>query len=64
VVVQLDSQPNRSFGFQLRRDADATVHAGMLDVLRTAFNRRGRVRLDYQRTGIRNGNVTRVMSLE
>jgi IgA peptidase M64 len=63
VVVQLDTEPGRSFGFQLRDDASGTTRRGMLDVLRTAFNRNRQVRLDYRRTGIDNGILIRVADL-
>ncbi len=62
VVVQLDAERNRSFGFQLRRDEDEEVRTAMLGELREAFNHRRRVRLDYRRTGIRNGEIIRVMA--
>lgn len=47
VVVKLDSEPQKSFGFQLRPDADEASNRGMLDALRDAFNRNQQVRLDY-----------------
>jgi hypothetical protein len=60
VVVQLDSQPGRSFGFQLRADAEEDARNGMLDVLRSAFRANRNVLIDYFRTGIRNGRIIRV----
>ncbi len=63
VVVQLDSQPGRSFGFQLRTDADEATRRSMLDLLRTAFNRDRRVRIDYLRTGLNNGVLFRIADL-
>jgi hypothetical protein len=63
VVVQVDSAPGRSFGFQLRADQNEAARKGMLDTLRTAFNAHRRVRLDYRRTGIKNGVLIRVAEL-
>jgi hypothetical protein len=63
VVARLDTEPNRAFGFQLRTDADEACRQGMLDLLRTAFNTTRRVRIDYLRTGIRNGIMLRAMIL-
>ena len=63
VVVRLDSAPDRAFGFKVRADANEAVQRGMLDTLRTAFNDDQRVRLDYRRTGVRNGLILRVASL-
>jgi hypothetical protein len=63
VVVQLDTEPGRAFGFKLRADAEEGAHRGMLDTLRTAFNDGRRVRLDYRRTGVNNGVVLRVADL-
>lgn len=60
VVVRLDSAPDNAFGFKLRSGADEAVQRGMLDTLRGAFNNGGRVRLDYRRTGLRNGLILRV----
>jgi photosystem II stability/assembly factor-like uncharacterized protein len=63
VVTQLDSQPGKAFGFQLRSDENEVAHRGMLDLLRTAFSSGGRVRIDYFRTGLRNGRILRVTDL-
>jgi hypothetical protein len=63
VVVQLDSQPGRGFGFRLRPDADEAARRGMLDVLRSAFRNNRTIRLDYIRTGLRNGTIIRVEKL-
>ena len=60
-VVQLDTAPNRSFGLQLRTDGGEAAHRGMLDLLRDAFNRRRVVRIEYIRTGFRNGRIVRVI---
>lgn len=63
VIVQLDSTPGFSYGFQLRLDGDATARRGMLDRLRDALRRDTRVRLEYVRTGFRNGMLRRVWNL-
>lgn len=47
VVFQLDTQPLKSFGFQLRNDAERAARQGMLDLLRDAFNRGWTVIVDY-----------------
>lgn len=63
VVVRLDAQPSMAFGFQLRADGNEGARKGMLDILRTAFNRDRRVRLDYFRTGVTSGVILRVADL-
>ena len=63
IIIQLDSLPGRAFGFQLRTDANEFTHKGMLDVLRDAFTHDTRIRVDYIRTGLRNGRILRVMQL-
>ena len=60
VVVQLDSQPGKSFGFQLRADGEEFARTGMLDTLRSAFRANRSVLIDYSRTGIHNGRIIRV----
>ena len=46
-VVGLTGQPlNRGFGFQLRDDNNRVANAGMLDLLRDAWDRNWTVRLD------------------
>jgi photosystem II stability/assembly factor-like uncharacterized protein len=64
VVVRLDSAPHRAFGFPLRADTGESAHLGMVRLLRSAMNARARVRIDYLRTGVRNGKAIRVMQLE
>jgi hypothetical protein len=63
VVIQLDSKPGKAFGFQLRDDENEGAHRGMLDLLRDAFNQDRRIRIDYVRTGLRNGLILRVMGI-
>ncbi len=61
VVFRLSSDPRKAFGFQLRADVEEHAHRGMLDVLRDAFRSNGQIRVDYSRTGIRNGIAIRVI---
>jgi hypothetical protein len=61
VVVFLDSQPEKAFGFRLRTGADRPVAEGMLDLLRDAFNSDRPVRLEFTRTGCRTGRIVRVI---
>lgn len=61
VIVFLDSQPEKAFGFQLRTGADQPVAEGMLDLLRDAFNAGRPVRLEFTRNGCRTGRIVRVI---
>lgn len=61
VVIRLDSEPGRSFGFQLRRDADEGVSEGMLSLLREAFDLGRGVRVEFIRTGCSVGRIIRVV---
>jgi hypothetical protein len=61
VIVWLDSEPEKAFGFKLRTGSDQRVASGMLDVLRDTFNRDVRVRLEFIRTGCRTGRIVRVI---
>ncbi len=63
VVIKLDNDSRKSYGFQLRTDANESAHKGMLDLLRDAFNEDYTVRVDYVRTGIHNGKIIRVLTL-
>jgi hypothetical protein len=47
VVIKLDSEPDKAFGFQLRNDDNRAVRQGMLDLLRDAFNNNWTVIVDY-----------------
>lgn len=47
IVIQIDTRPGESFGFQLRNDANRAARQGMLDLLRDAFNSNGAVVIDY-----------------
>ena len=60
VIVQLDSLPGKSLGFQLRADSSEPDHHGMLEVLRLAFRANASVSIDYLRNGADNGRIMRV----
>ena len=60
-IVQLDSVPGKSFGFELRNDKQRPAHQGMLDLLRDAFANDTTVLLDYLiPEGNNNGTLIRV----
>ena len=61
VVVQLDTQPGKSFGFQLRNDNNRPARQGMLELLRDAFANNFPVLIDYNVTPPKvNGVIIRV----
>lgn len=61
VVIWLDSQPGKAFGFQLRDDSNRPARQGMLDLLRDAFNNNWTVTIDYNiDPGKNNGVIIRV----
>jgi hypothetical protein len=61
VVLMLNTQPGKAFGFQLRNDGNRPVRTGMLDLLRDAFNHNWTVHLDYNSTpGKKNSVLIRV----
>jgi hypothetical protein len=61
VVAQLDTQPGKSFGFQVRDDSQRAARQGMLDLLRDAFNHNWTVTIDYNiDPGKNNGVIIRV----
>jgi len=64
VVIKLDTWPGRAFGFSLRENTDKDAHRGMLNLLRTAFKYDTRVRIDYVRTGLRNGLIIRAQNIQ
>ncbi len=47
VVIQINTRPGDSFGFQLRDDANRAARQGMLDLLRDAFANNWTVTIDY-----------------
>lgn len=51
VVVRLDSELGKAFGFALRTDDHEPEARGQLDLLRDAFRSGRRLRLEYVRTG-------------
>lgn len=60
-IAQLDSEPGKSFGFELRNDKQRPAHQGMLDLLRDAFENDSTVLLDYLiPQGNNNGILIRV----
>jgi hypothetical protein len=60
VVIKLDTKPNNAFGFQLRNDNNRPPRAGMLDLLRDAFNHNWVVVIDYNLdAGKSNGVIIR-----
>ena len=61
VVVQINTKPGESYGFQLRNDANRAARQGMLDLLRDAFNTNATVVLDYEiEPPKKNGVIIRV----
>ena len=61
VVFQLDTNPDRFFGFQLRSDTRQAAHQGMLDLLRDGLNFGWVVNTDVELgAGKRNGVAIRV----
>jgi photosystem II stability/assembly factor-like uncharacterized protein len=63
VIVWLDTEPQKAFGFQLRDDGARQPAEGKLTILRDAFNQNVAVQLDFTRTGCRTGTIVRVMRL-
>jgi hypothetical protein len=60
VVIRLDSEPNKAFGFQLRNDARLAAHQGMLEVCRDAFNNGWTITIDFDiQPGKLNGLLIR-----
>ena len=61
VVVQINTKPGESYGFQLRNDSNRAARQGMLDLLRDAFNSNATVVLDYEiEPPKKNGIIIRV----
>jgi hypothetical protein len=61
VVIGLNSEQNKAFGFQLRNDGNRVARQGMLDLLRDAFNHNWNVNIDYDiNPGKANGVIMRV----
>ncbi len=60
IIVLLDDDPLRAFGFQLRADLNQPARKAMFDLLRAAFVADRPVRLDFNKTGPRVGEIIRV----
>lgn len=61
VVITLNTEAGKAFGFQLRNDGNRPVRAGMLDLLRDAFNNNWTVNIDYKSNpGKKNSVLIRV----
>ncbi|HEU5249237.1 MAG TPA: hypothetical protein VFW15_04555, partial [Thermoanaerobaculia bacterium] len=61
VIIWLDTEPDKAFGFQLRDDANRLAAEEMLKLLRDSFNRGRRVRIDFSRSSCRTGRIIRVI---
>jgi hypothetical protein len=60
-IIQLDSQPGMSFGWELRNDKQRPAHQGMLDLCRDAFANNSNVLVDYWiPEGNQNGTAIRI----
>ena len=57
VIIKLDSQPGKSFGYQLRNDNNHPARQGMLDILRDAFNHNWTVTINYHIDAGKNNGV-------
>jgi hypothetical protein len=61
VVIKLDSEHDKAFGFQLRNDSNRFARQGMLNLLRDAFNNDWTVSIDYDISPDKtNGIIMRV----
>jgi hypothetical protein len=63
VVIQINTTPGGSFGFQLRNDANQAARQGMLGLLRDAFNNNGTVVIDYEIEPPKQNGVIRRVAL-
>ena len=63
VIVALDTEPGRAFGFQLRADANLPARRRMLGLLRDAFAHDRPLAIDYLCTGRHNGTLIRAAEL-
>jgi hypothetical protein len=62
VVIQLDTQPGKGFGFQLRNDKNRPARQGMFDLLEDAFDSNRAVSLTCQIVpGKNNGTIFQTM---
>jgi hypothetical protein len=61
VILKLDSEPTKAFGFELRTGVNQPVRQGMLDLLRDGFNQNWVINIDYEiAAGKTKGKITRV----
>jgi hypothetical protein len=61
VIIQLNSQADKSYGFKLRNDSNSFAREGMLNLLRDAFAHDWSVTVDYNiEPGKNNGTIIRV----
>jgi hypothetical protein len=61
VILKLDTQPGKAFGFQLRNDNASPARWAMYDLLRDAFNSNQPVWIEYNiDPGKNHGIITRV----
>lgn len=63
VVIALDTEPGRAFGFQLRNDAKLPARRRLLALLRDAFAHERPLLIEYLRTGQHNGTLIRASEL-
>ena len=57
VIIRLDTEIGKSFGFQLRSDTDALTHAGMLDLLLDAHANNWTVFINYLSEAGKNNSI-------
>ncbi len=63
VIITVRGEPQNAYGFQLRKDDNEKTHAGMLDLLRDAFNNDWTVYVEYNidyEAGKKNGTIVLV----
>lgn len=57
VIIRLDTEIGKSFGFQLRSDTNALTHAGMLDLLLDAHANNWTVFINYLSEEGKNNSI-------
>jgi hypothetical protein len=62
LIVQLDSEPGKAFGVQLRNNGDLPVAEGFLTLLQQAFKTDRIIRIEFVRSGCRTGHILRVVA--
>jgi hypothetical protein len=63
-VIKIDSEPQRSMGFQIRNDRNRPVRQGMLDLLRDAFANNFTIIVDYDLPANKNNGVVLRIALQ